>query len=534
MAWKERGEKVVLVRLETSPEDITGMKASQGILTVRGGMTSHAAVVARGMGTCCVSGCGEIVMDEENKRFTLGGKTYGEGDFLSIDGSTGNIYDGLIPTVDATISGYFGRIMALADKYRTLGVRTNADTPRDAAKARELGAEGIGLCRTEHMFFEAERIAAFREMICSDTLAERETALAKILPYQQGDFEQLYEAMEGMPVTIRLLDPPLHEFVPNTEEEIEQLARAQGKSVEAIKAIIASLHEFNPMMGHRGCRLAVTFPEIAEMQTRAIIRAAINVQKKHPDWTVRPEIMIPLVGEVKELKYVKDVVTATADKELADAAMTMPYKVGTMIEIPRAALTADEIAREAEFFSFGTNDLTQMTFGFSRDDAGKFLGAYYDRKIYESDPFARLDQVGVGKLVKMAADLGRKTRPDIHLGICGEHGGDPSSVEFCHRAGLDYVSCSPFRVPIARLAAAQAAIKGEKDAESAKDAVRAEVERKVEAAKSALKDAAERLQTVAADTTDDLKEVVTAGFKSLLAGWEEAKKTFGEERNHDK
>ena len=457
--WKKRGEKVVLVRLETSPEDITGMKAAQGILTVRGGMTSHAAVVARGMGTCCVSGCGDIAMDEANKKFTLGGKTFHEGDFISIDGSTGKIYDGIIPTVDATISGYFGRIMGWADKYRRLRVRTNADTPRDAKKARELGAEGIGLCRTEHMFFEADRIAAFREMICSDTVEERKAALAKILPYQQGDFEQLYEALEGMPVTIRFLDPPLHEFVPNTESEIALLAKTQGKTVEQIKNIIASLHEFNPMMGHRGCRLAVTFPEIAEMQTRAVIRAAINVQKRHADWTVKPEIMIPLVGEVKELKYVKDVVVATADEELKAAGVEMPYKVGTMIEIPRAALTADEIAKEAEFFSFGTNDLTQMTFGFSRDDAGKFLGAYYDKKIYENDPFARLDQVGVGKLVKMAATLGRQTRPDLHLGIYGEHGGDPSSVEFCHKVGLDYVSCSPFRVPIARLAAAQAAIR---------------------------------------------------------------------------
>ena len=457
--WKKRGEKVVLVRLETSPEDITGMKAAQGILTVRGGMTSHAAVVARGMGTCCVSGCGDIAMDEANKKFTLGGKTFHEGDFISIDGSTGKIYDGIIPTVDATISGYFGRIMGWADKYRRLRVRTNADTPRDAKKARELGAEGIGLCRTEHMFFEADRIAAFREMICSDTVEERKAALAKILPYQQGDFEQLYEALEGMPVTIRFLDPPLHEFVPNTESEIALLAKTQGKTVEQIKNIIASLHEFNPMMGHRGCRLAVTFPEIAEMQTRAVIRAAINVQKRHADWTVKPEIMIPLVGEVTELKYVKDVVVATADEELKAAGVEMPYKVGTMIEIPRAALTADEIAKEAEFFSFGTNDLTQMTFGFSRDDAGKFLGAYYDKKIYENDPFARLDQVGVGKLVKMAATLGRQTRPDLHLGICGEHGGDPSSVEFCHKVGLDYVSCSPFRVPIARLAAAQAAIR---------------------------------------------------------------------------
>ena len=462
-AWHARGEKVVLVRLETSPEDITGMKASQGILTVRGGMTSHAAVVARGMGTCCVSGCGDIAMDEDNKQFTLGGVTYKEGDFISIDGSTGNIYAGVIPTVDATISGYFGRIMAWADKYRVLGVRTNADTPRDAKKARELGAEGIGLCRTEHMFFEPDRIAAFREMICSDTVEEREAALAKILPMQQSDFEALYEALEGCPVTIRFLDPPLHEFVPNTEEEIEQLAAAQGKSVQAIKNIITSLHEFNPMMGHRGCRLAVTFPEIAAMQTRAVIRAAINVQKKHADWKVVPEIMIPLVGERKELKFVKNIVTKTADEEIAAAGIEMHYKVGTMIEIPRAALTADEIAKEAEFFSFGTNDLTQMTFGFSRDDAGKFLGAYYDNKIYENDPFAKLDQVGVGKLVKMAAELGRATRPDIKLGICGEHGGDPSSVEFCHKVGLNYVSCSPFRVPIARLAAAQAAIKDGKN-----------------------------------------------------------------------
>ena len=457
--WKKRGEKVVLVRLETSPEDITGMKAAQGILTVRGGMTSHAAVVARGMGTCCVSGCGDIAMDEANKKFTLGGKTFHEGDFISIDGSTGKIYDGIIPTVDATISGYFGRIMGWADKYRRLRVRTNADTPRDAKKARELGAEGIGLCRTEHMFFEADRIAAFREMICSDTVEERKAALAKILPYQQGDFEQLYEALEGMPVTIRFLDPPLHEFVPNTESEIELLAKTQGKTVEQIKNIIASLHEFNPMMGHRGCRLAVTFPEIAAMQTRAVIKAALNVNAAHPEWHIVPEIMIPLVGEVKELKYVKDVVVKTADEIISSVKSDMKYKVGTMIEIPRAALTADEIAKEADFFSFGTNDLTQMTFGFSRDDAGKFLGAYYDKKIYENDPFAKLDQVGVGKLVKMAATMGRESNPDIHLGICGEHGGDPASVEFCHKVGLDYVSCSPFRVPIARLAAAQAAIK---------------------------------------------------------------------------
>ena len=457
--WAARGEKVVLVRLETSPEDIEGMKAAQGILTVRGGMTSHAAVVARGMGKCCVSGCGEINMDEANKQFTLAGKTYHEGDWLSLDGSTGSIYDGAMPTVDASVGGDFGRIMAWADKFRRLQVRTNADTPHDAAKARELGAQGIGLCRTEHMFFEGDRIAAIREMICSDTVEQREKALAKLLPMQQGDFEGIYEAMEGCPVTIRFLDPPLHEFVPTEEHDIELLAKDMGKSVADIKAIIASLHEFNPMMGHRGCRLAVTFPEIAVMLTRAVIRAAINVQKKHPDWNMVPEIMIPLVGEVKELKYVKDVVVKTADEELAAAGMNMKYLVGTMIEIPRAALTADEIAKEAEFFSFGTNDLTQMTFGFSRDDAGKFLGAYYDKKIYESDPFAKLDQIGVGKLVKMAAKLGRETRPELHLGICGEHGGDPSSVEFCHKVGLDYVSCSPFRVPIARLAAAQAAIK---------------------------------------------------------------------------
>ena len=458
-AWHERKEKVVLVRLETSPEDIEGMKAAQGILTVRGGMTSHAAVVARGMGKCCVSGCGEIKMDEENKKFELAGKVYHEGDYISIDGSTGKIYDGIIPTVDATIAGEFGRIMGWADKYRRLQVRTNADTPHDARKARELGAQGIGLTRTEHMFFDSDRIAAFREMICADTKEERVAALAKLEPMQQEDFEGIYEAMEGNPVTIRFLDPPLHEFVPTEEADIEALAKTQGKTVEQIKALIASLHEFNPMMGHRGCRLAVTFPEIAVMQTRAVIRAAIHVQKRHPDWNMVPEIMIPLVGEVKELKYVKSVVVKTADEELAAAGMKMKYLVGTMIEIPRAALTADDIAKEAEFFSFGTNDLTQMTFGFSRDDAGKFLGAYYDKKIYENDPFAKLDQVGVGKLVEMAAKLGRATRPDLHLGICGEHGGDPSSVEFCHRVGLDYVSCSPFRVPIARLAAAQAAIR---------------------------------------------------------------------------
>ncbi len=456
--WNKKGEKVVLVRLETSPEDITGMKASQGILTVRGGMTSHAAVVARGMGTCCVSGCGDIVMDEENKKFTLAGKTYHEGDYISIDGSTGNIYDGIIPTVDAEIAGEFGRIMAWADEFRTLKVRTNADTPADAKKARELGAEGIGLCRTEHMFFEADRIAAFREMICADTVEEREAALAKILPYQQSDFEKLYEALEGNPVTIRFLDPPLHEFVPTEEADIEALAKAQGKSVETIKAIIAGLHEFNPMMGHRGCRLTVTYPEIAKMQTKAVIRAAINVKKAHADWNIVPEIMIPLVGEVKELKFVKDIVVATADEEIAAAGADLKYEVGTMIEIPRAALTADEIAKEAEFFCFGTNDLTQMTFGFSRDDAGKFLDAYYDTKIYENDPFAKLDQKGVGALMKMAVKMGKEVRPTMHCGICGEHGGDPSSVEFCHEIGLDYVSCSPFRVPIARLAAAQAAI----------------------------------------------------------------------------
>ena len=457
--WNARGEKVVLVRLETSPEDITGMKASQGILTVRGGMTSHAAVVARGMGTCCVSGCSDITMDEENKKFTLAGKEFHEGDYISIDGSTGNIYDGIIPTVDATIAGELGRVMAWADKYRRLKVRTNADTPTDAKKARELGAEGIGLCRTEHMFFEGDRIDAFREMICADTVEEREAALDKILPVQQGDFEALYEALEGNPVTIRFLDPPLHEFVPTDEEDIKKLADAQGKTVEQIKAIIDSLHEFNPMMGHRGCRLAVTYPEIAVMQTKAVIRAALNVKKAHPDWNVAPEIMIPLVGDVKELKYVKNVVVKTADEEIAAAGIDLKYEVGTMIEIPRAALTADEIAKEAEFFCFGTNDLTQMTYGFSRDDAGKFLNAYYDAKIFENDPFAKLDQVGVGKLMKMAIQLGKSTRPELHVGICGEHGGDPSSVEFCHTIGLDYVSCSPFRVPIARLAAAQAAIK---------------------------------------------------------------------------
>ncbi len=461
--WKKAGKKVVLVRLETSPEDITGMKAAQGILTVRGGMTSHAAVVARGMGTCCVSGCGDIKMDEENKKFELAGKVFHEGDEISIDGTTGNIYAGLIPTVDAKIAGEFGRIMAWADEFRKLKVRTNADTPRDAKKARELGAEGIGLCRTEHMFFEADRIAAFREMICADTVEEREAALEKILPYQQGDFEALYEALEGTPVCIRFLDPPLHEFVPTEEADIELLAAAQGKSVESIKALIASLHEFNPMMGHRGCRLAVTYPEIAKMQTKAVIRAAINVKKNHPDWNVKPEIMIPLICEVKELKYVKKVVVETADAEIAAAGVKLEYEVGTMIEIPRAALTADDIAKEADFFCFGTNDLTQMTYGFSRDDAGKFLNAYYETKIFENDPFAKLDQVGVGKLMKMAISLGRPANPNLHIGICGEHGGDPTSVEFCHNIGLDYVSCSPFRVPIARLAAAQAAIKDKKN-----------------------------------------------------------------------
>jgi len=458
-AWKARGEKVILVRLETSPEDITGMKASQGILTVRGGMTSHAAVVARGMGSCCVSGCSAITMDEANKKFSLGGKEFREGDYISIDGSTGNIYDGIIPTVDATIAGEFGRVMAWADKYRRLKVRTNADTPTDAKKARELGAEGIGLCRTEHMFFEADRIAAFREMICSDTVEEREEALEKILPLQQGDFEKLYEAMEGDPVTIRFLDPPLHEFVPTEEADIKKLADSKGKTVEEIKAIIESLHEFNPMMGHRGCRLAVTYPEIAKMQTKAVIRAALNTLKAHPDWTIEPEIMIPLIGDIKELKFVKKVVVDTADAEIKAAGSNMKYEVGTMIEIPRAALTADQIASEAEFFCFGTNDLTQMTYGFSRDDAGKFLEAYYEAKIFENDPFAKLDQTGVGLLMEMAIEKGKKVRPSLHCGICGEHGGDPTSVEFCDKIGLDYVSCSPFRVPIARLAAAQAAIK---------------------------------------------------------------------------
>ena len=535
-AWNARKEKVVLVRLETSPEDIEGMKAAQGILTVRGGMTSHAAVVARGMGTCCVSGCGDIKMDEEGKQFELAGKTYHEGDWISIDGSTGNIYDGVIPTVDASIAGEFGRIMAWADSYRRLSVRTNADTPHDAAKARELGAEGIGLVRTEHMFFNDDRIDALREMICADTKEERVAALAKLEPMQEGDFEGIYEAMQGFPVTIRFLDPPLHEFVPTEEEDIALLAKTVGKTVEQIKNIIAGLHEVNPMMGHRGCRLAVSYPEIAEMQTRAVIKAALNVQARHPDWNLVPEIMIPLVGEVKEFKYVKDVVCAVADELIKDSGVELKYLVGTMIEIPRAALTADEIAREAEFFSFGTNDLTQMTFGFSRDDAAKFLGAYYDHKIYESDPFARVDQIGVGKLVKMAAKAGRATRPDLHLGVCGEHGGDPSSVEFFHKAGLDYVSCSPFRVPIARLAAAQAVIKEEeeKNAESkaAEDALKAEITARVEAARAALKDAADKFQVVASDKTDDLKDFAAVAFKSLRAGWEEAKKTFDQNKEN--
>ena len=526
----EKKEKVVLVRLETSPEDIEGMKAAQGILTVRGGRTSHAAVVARGMGKCCVSGCGEIKMDEENRKFELAGKVFHEGDYISIDGSTGNIYEGVIPTVDATIAGEFGRIMGWADKYRRLGVRTNADTPADARKARELGAEGIGLTRTEHMFFNADRIAAFREMICADTLEERVAALAKLEPMQQADFEGIYEAMEGTPVTIRYLDPPLHEFVPTEEEDIKALAKAQGKTVEQIKNIITGLHEFNPMMGHRGCRLAVTYPEIAEMQTRAVIKAALAVQARHPEWTMVPEIMIPLVGETKELKYVKDIVVKVADEIIAESGTNMKYLVGTMIEIPRAALTADEIAKEAQFFSFGTNDLTQMTFGFSRDDAGKFLGAYYDKKIYENDPFARVDQVGVGKLVDMACRLGRATRPELHLGVCGEHGGDPSSVEFFHKVGLDYVSCSPFRVPVARLAAAQAAIKDLKSAEAAEAEKKAELEAKVEQAKAALREATDKLSAAAADATDDLRDFVSAGLKSLKAGWEEAKKTFGEEQ----
>ena len=529
-AWAARKEKVVLVRLETSPEDIEGMAAAQGILTVRGGMTSHAAVVARGMGKCCVSGCGDIKMDEENKQFELAGKTFHEGDWISIDGSTGNIYDGIIPTVDATIAGEFGRIMSWADKYRRLEVRTNADTPRDAARAVELGAHGIGLTRTEHMFFNADRIGAFREMICSDTVEERKAALAKLEPMQQADFEGIYEAMQGYPVTIRFLDPPLHEFVPTEEEDIAALAEAQGKTVQQIKNVINNLHEFNPMMGHRGCRLAVTYPEIAEMQTRAVIKAALAVQARHPDWNMVPEIMIPLVGEVKELKFVKDVVTKAADELIAESGADLKYLVGTMIEIPRAALTADEIAKEAEFFSFGTNDLTQMTFGFSRDDAGKFLGSYYDHKIYESDPFARVDQIGVGKLVKMAATLGRATRPDLHLGVCGEHGGDPSSVEFFHKAGLDYVSCSPFRVPIARLAAAQAAIKEEEEKAAEVKAAEEEVNAKVEAAKAALKEATDKLSAVAVDASAELKDFATVAFKSLKAGWDEARKTFDQEK----
>ena len=529
--WAARGEKVVLVRLETSPEDITGMKAAQGILTVRGGMTSHAAVVARGMGKCCVSGCGDINMDEENKKFTLAGKTFAEGDAISIDGTTGNIYDGIINTVDATIAGEFGRVMAWADKYRRLKVRTNADTPQDAKKARELGAEGIGLCRTEHMFFEEDRIAAFREMICADTVEEREAALEKILPYQQNDFEQLYEALEGCPVTIRFLDPPLHEFVPTTDEDIKKLADAQGKSVEDIKALIASLHEFNPMMGHRGCRLAVTYPEIAAMQTKAVIRAAINVAKKHSDWTVKPEIMIPLTCDVKELKTVKKVVVDTADAEIKAAGSSIKYEVGTMIEIPRAALTADEIAAEADFFCFGTNDLTQMTYGFSRDDAGKFLGAYYDSKIFENDPFAKLDQTGVGKLMEMSIKLGKPVNPSLHVGICGEHGGDPSSVEFCDKIGLDYVSCSPFRVPIARLAAAQAAI-----AYSEADRRKAEAEEKIDAfvkdAKEKASEAADIAKEVAASLAKTGKEIAKAGAAGAKLGWEEAKKTYNENKKN--
>ena len=525
--WAARGEKVILVRLETSPEDITGMKSAEGILTVRGGMTSHAAVVARGMGECCVSGCGDINMDEENKKFTLGGQEFVEGSVISIDGTTGNIYAGEIPTVDASIAGEFGRIMAWADKYRTLKVRTNADTPADAKKARELGAEGIGLCRTEHMFFEEDRIAAFREMICSDTVEERETALEKILPYQQADFKALYEALEGNPVTIRFLDPPLHEFVPTTEEEIEKLANAQGKSVETIKAIIAGLHEFNPMMGHRGCRLAVTYPEICKMQTKAVIRAALEVKAAHPDWAVKPEIMIPLVCEVKELKYVKDVVVATADAEIAAAGSDLQYEVGTMIEIPRAALTADEIAAEADFFCFGTNDLTQMTFGFSRDDAGKFLDAYYDAKIFESDPFAKLDQTGVGKLMETAIKLGKPVNPNLHVGICGEHGGDPSSVEFCHKIGLDYVSCSPFRVPVARLAAAQAAI-AEKSANASSESAKSVID---DETKEKLKEAAEKAQVIAKELAEQSADVAKAGLEGLKAGVEAAVKAYKDTRN---
>ena len=523
VAWAARGEKVVLVRLETSPEDITGMKSAEGILTVRGGMTSHAAVVARGMGECCVSGCGDIVMDEENKKFTLGGKEFHEGDTISIDGTTGNIYDGLIPTVDAQIAGEFGKIMAWADKYRKLRVRTNADTPEDAKKARELGAEGIGLCRTEHMFFAEDRIAAFREMICADTAEARKKALDKILPYQQSDFEQLFEALEGYPVTIRFLDPPLHEFVPHEEAEQKKLAEALGKSLDEVKAIVEGLKEFNPMMGHRGCRLAVTYPEIAEMQTRAVIRAAINVQKKHSDWKVVPEIMIPLISEVKELKFVKKTVVETADAEIEAAGAELKYQVGTMIEIPRAALTADEIAKEADFFCFGTNDLTQMTFGFSRDDSAKFLGAYYDAKILENDPFAKLDQNGVGKLMEMAIRLGKPVNPALHVGICGEHGGDPTSAEFCHRIGLDYVSCSPFRVPVARLAAAQAAIKEGDQGCGKKSFVDDETKEK-------LKEAAEKAQSIARELAETSAEVAKAGLAGLKAGIEEAKRAYNESR----
>ena len=526
VAWADKGEKVILVRLETSPEDITGMKSAEGILTVRGGMTSHAAVVARGMGECCVSGCGDIAMDEANKKFTLAGKEFHEGDFISIDGTTGNIYDGVIDTVDASIAGEFGRIMEWADKYRRLKVRTNADTPADARKATELGAEGIGLCRTEHMFFDEERIAAFREMICSDTAEERKKALDKILPYQQGDFEGIFEAMDGNPVTIRFLDPPLHEFVPNTEEEIEKLANAQGKSVQQIKDIIQGLHEFNPMMGHRGCRLTVTYPEIAEMQTAAIIRAAIAVSKKHPSWKLVPEIMVPLAGDAKEFKLVKDIVVKTADEEIKNAGSSLKYEVGTMIEIPRAALTADEIAKEADFFCFGTNDLTQMTFGFSRDDAGKFLNAYYDTKIYEADPFSKLDQTGVGKLMEMCLDLGRPVNPALHAGICGEHGGDPTSVEFCHKIGLDYVSCSPFRVPVARLAAAQAAIAEKSEKEASRTAF---VD---DETKAKLKEAAEKAQEIAKDLAETSVDVAKSGLEALKAGVEAATKTYKETRKN--
>ena len=532
--WHARGEKVVLVRLETSPEDITGMKVAQGILTVRGGMTSHAAVVARGMGTCCVSGCGDIVMDEENKTFTLAGTTFNEGSEISIDGTTGNIYAGIIPTVDATIAGEFGRVMAWADKYRTLKVRTNADTPADAKKARELGAEGIGLCRTEHMFFEEDRIAAFREMICADNAEDREAALNKILPYQQGDFEGLFEALEGNPVTIRFLDPPLHEFVPTEEADIKKLADAQGKSVDDIKSIIASLHEFNPMMGHRGSRLDVTYPEIAVMQTKAVIRAAINVQKKHPDWCVKPEIMIPLICEKKELVMIKKFVVDTANAEIAASDTKIEYEVGTMIEIPRAALLADEIAEDADFFCFGTNDLTQMTFGFSRDDAGKFLQAYYEAKIFENDPFAKLDRNGVGKLMKMAIDLGKPVNPKLHVGICGEHGGDPASVEFCHQIGLDYVSCSPFRVPIARLAAAQAAIASKAESKDTKSCDK-NCDKKVfvdDETKEKLKEAAEKAQALAKDLAETSAEVAKAGLAGLRAGIEEAKKAYNENKKN--